>query len=99
MIEPMYHAVFFDTDIPQTRGNALNKRIKLKEYLNLTDEFPGKEVQLLPHGSEDPSTYIVTSVKTFHIYNTVDNSFFVICEVKRKPTITSIFSDLKIKKT
>ncbi len=67
LVDPMYYAIFFDVDKPQTHEHALNKRIEYKTYRNLTDSIEGKQVEL---HSDKVATYQVISVKTFNICNT-----------------------------
>lgn len=83
MVEPMFYAVFFDVDKPQTVENSINKRIQQKEFNNLVDEaVPDKEVLLAIDNVQH--WYIITSRKTFQIWNTVDNHFFIVLEIKKK---------------
>lgn len=83
MVDPMFYAIFFDVEKPQTAEFALNKRIEEKVYNNLIDEaIPQKEVQLIV--DDAPVWYTVESRKTFQIWNTVDNHYFIILEIKRK---------------
>lgn len=82
LIEPMYYAVFFDVDLPQTVQYALNKRMDQKQYNNLTDGIEGKNLELQTINGK-VSLYRLISTKTFLITNTVDNCYYVICEVKK----------------
>lgn len=82
LIEPIYYAVFFDRAKPKDVQHALNKRITATNYKNLTDDNGTKTVELKTAAGRVASFSIV-SVATFNISNTVDNHFFVVCDVEQ----------------
>lgn len=81
LMYPMYHVVFFDVDLPKTALNALNKRIDRNKWINIVDGIIEKTIELKV--GEKTSMYKVVSVSTFNILNTVDNTFFAVCDVKK----------------
>lgn len=71
LIEPMYYAVFFLNGIPK------HKRILRSQWINLTDGIIEKTVEL------ESIKYVVISIKTFNILNSVDNTHFAICDIQK----------------
>lgn len=82
LIEPIYYAVFFDTVKPRTTEYALNKRITAQMFRNLTDDNGTKTVELKTVTGK-VAEFKIISVTSFQILNTVDNSFFAVCDCKK----------------
>ena len=69
--DAMYYGVFFLDNV-----QIGYKRININQYLNITDGVIEKQVEL------EKIPYDIVNIKTFHIQNSVDNTFFVVCDVK-----------------
>lgn len=77
MIEPTYRGYFYDTSKPMDDANVMHKRMGVKMFRNLTDGIMQKEVYL------DGELYLVKRTRTFSVLNTIDNTFFVVCDVEK----------------
>ncbi len=75
-IDPMYYGVFFDVDKPEMA--AIATRIEQIKYLNISDNLIQKEVKLLMPDGEF-KWYMVLSARSFKIENSVDNTYFAVC--------------------
>lgn len=78
LIQPMYYAIFYDNAYPKIERFAQNKRISRLQYLNLTDGMGSKTVELIDKEGKN-FNYVITQTSTFHIVNSCDNTYFVIC--------------------
>jgi len=83
LIDPMYHSIYYDVDLPKDCTHAMSLRIDRNKYLNLSDGIMEKEIELTRKGEKKPEHYKIIQVSTFHIQNSVDNTFFVVCDVKK----------------
>lgn len=87
---PIYYAVFYDVNKPKTSYFAMHKRISEKQWFNITDGIEGKSVQL--RSVDDKiANYKIISQSIFSILNSVDNSFFVICDCQIIPKPSDIW--------
>lgn len=82
LIDPIYYAIFYDVDKPKDFINAMNKRINRRMFFNLDDDFSGKTVELKTHEGIIGS-YKLISTTSFKIENSIDNNFFIICNVEK----------------
>jgi hypothetical protein len=78
LIEPMFYAIFYDVDHPKDVANAMLKRIDKNKYINISDGLIQKNVFL------NKDRYTILSAATFNIVNSIDNTFFVVCDVKKQ---------------
>ena len=90
-IEPIYYAIFYDVSKPKTLAYAMNKRISEKQWINLTDGIECKEVELRRDDDSKLTHYKVLGHVTFQIFNTVDNHYYAVFDVKVIPQHTNIF--------
>lgn len=78
LIDPMYYAVFYDVELPKNDKYAMKKRINYHKYMKITEgDLSEKNVEL------DGVQYEVFSISTFRIQNSVDNTLFAVCNVKK----------------
>lgn len=77
-----YVAVFYDIDKPKTWLYAMNKRIPERLFNNLCDGFEGKQVELRAN-DDFLANYTVVAHRTFQIFNSIDNCYYVICDCKK----------------
>lgn len=76
LIEPMYHAIFYDVTKPMDIYNAMQLRIDKQKFVNLTDDKWDR--------------YNVISVKTFCVVNSIDNTYFIVCEVEKEVDFSTV---------
>lgn len=88
LIEPMYHAIFYDVTKPMDVYNAMKLRIDRQKFINLTDEIIKKQVEL--KYDDKWERYNVVSAKTFNIVNSIDNTYFVVCEVEKEVDFSTV---------
>jgi len=91
LMYPMYYVVFYDIDKPKTIGNAMNKRIDRSQWINICDGIIEKTVEL------DKEMFKIISVSTFNIINTVDNTLFAVCDVKKLSKNTAYITKTSLK--
>jgi len=76
LIDPMYYIVFFDVD--DSKNVSRNKRVFVNEFKNITDGYSEKEIIL-----ENNQKYKIVEVRIFNIRNTVDNTIYAVCDIKK----------------
>lgn len=76
LVDPMYYVVFFDVD--DLKNISRNKRVHKNEFKNIIDGYSEKEITL-----ENNTKYKIVEVRTFNIRNTVDNTFFAVCDIQK----------------
>ena len=96
LIEPMYHAIFYDVTKPMDVYNAMQLRIDRQKFVNLTDDIIKKQVEL--KCDDKWARYNVISVKTFCVVNSIDNTYFIVCEVEKEIDFSSVFKPAKWEK-
>ena len=83
MIAPMYHVIFYDIDLPRTVSYAMQKRINEKKWLNITDGIMDKTVELKTSDGQVALYKTEGEIMTFNVFNSVDNAFYAVCNVKK----------------
>lgn len=83
MEDKTYIAVFFDVDLPMTRLFADYKRITKEKYYNLLDQtIPDKTIELTKKDGTK-IVYTIVATREFYMVNSIDNSLFLICDIKK----------------
>lgn len=83
MYDKAYIAVFFDVDLPALPNEARQIRLTKDKYINLMDNaLPDKTVELVEK-DKSIANYSIVSRRVFHLKNSVDNTMFLICDVKK----------------
>jgi hypothetical protein len=78
LMEPTYKGIFYDVSKQKDAFNSMQSSMGRKLYHNLTDGMDGKEVWL------DGKLYSIKEVRTFHILNTIENTFYAVVDVEIK---------------
>ena len=83
MGDKTYIAVFFDVDLTMTRLFADYKRITKEKYYNLLDQtIPDKTIELTKKDGTK-IVYTIVATREFYMVNSIDNSLFLICDIKK----------------
>ena len=83
MEDKTYIAVFFDVDLPMTRLFADYKRITKEKYYNLLDQtIPDKTIKKTKKDGTK-IVYTIVATREFYMVNSIDNSLFLICDIKK----------------
>jgi len=92
-IPTTFITVFYDKAHPKTTYYAMHKRVAEKQFLNLIDGIPGKEVELRQNDEAPIVKYKILEHRTFQIFNSVENVMYAIFDIEKVKANKNIFNN------
>jgi hypothetical protein len=88
-----YLAIFYDKIHPKTSYYAMHKRISEKQWTNLVDGNPDKEVELRQNEDAPMVKYKILEHRTFQIFTTMENCMYAVFDIEKVKKQVDIFNN------